>query len=265
MGFIEVLHGKFFYPFHRFLSKLFLESVDYVTVQSSQSLETARLLLPKKPIQCITGPFFIFHHAPHVLSKWEAQKKIGLHGDIILFFGFIRPYKGLRYLLEAMPLIVKRRKNAKLLIVGEFWESKENYLKLINELKIAEHVRIIEAFVPASEHEPYFRASSVVAIPYITISQSAIIPLAYEFGIPVVATNVGGNRDWITHSKDGYLVPPKDTPAFAEAVIAALDNPKKIDFPGNISKKLEKMSWSDKIEKAILNTEKIHYQRKEKK
>ena len=111
----------------------------------------------------------------------------------MLFFGFVRQYKGLDVLLDAMPMILKE-KNVTLLIVGEFWSDKQSYLDKIGRNGTSANVRIVDEYVPNEEIGIYFAASDLVVQPYISASGSGICQLPYGFDRPVIATNVGSPR-----------------------------------------------------------------------
>ena len=149
----------------------------------------------------------------------EARKHIGAGSEpIILFFGYIRPYKGLLYLLRAMPEI-KNRIGARLIVVGEFYEDKEPYIREVRELAIEDSVEFVDRYVPNEEVEKYFLASDLVVLPYLSATQSGIVQIAMAFDKPMVVTSVGGLPDVVAEGKTGFIVPPEDSGAIAEAVI----------------------------------------------
>jgi hypothetical protein len=137
------------------------------------------------------------------------RSRLGLSGNTLLFFGLIRRYKGLPRLLEAMPLVLKKV-DCTLLVVGEFYEGKDHCLNLINALGLASNVRIIDRFIPDGEVSLYFSAADLVVLPYESATQSAIVPIAYAFERPVLATRVGGLPEAVRDGETGLLVEPHD-------------------------------------------------------
>lgn len=131
----------------------------------------------------------------------------------------MREYKGLKYLLRAMPQICREDDAVRLWVVGEFGSDKDDYLRLIRDLEIEDRVRVQDAFTPDREVEKYFAAADLVALPYTSATQSGIVQIAYGFTKPVVVTNVGGLPDVVKDGETGYIVEPENPSAFAEAVI----------------------------------------------
>lgn len=152
------------------------------------------------------------------IDKEQAKSRLGLSGNTLLFFGLIRRYKGLPGLLEAMALVLKKT-NCTLLVVGEFYEGKDRCLTLISDLGLASNVRVIDRFVPDDEVSLYFSAADMVVLPYESATQSAIVPIAYTFERPVLATAVGGLPEAVRNGETGLLVEPRNPAALAAAII----------------------------------------------
>jgi glycosyltransferase involved in cell wall biosynthesis len=138
----------------------------------------------------------------------------------ILFFGRIWPYKGLKYLLEAMPLIAKHIPDVKLIIAGR-GEALEHYFP---DGYDAKRYEILNDFIPVADVVDLFQRSALTVLPYIESSQSGIAALSYGMGKPVVASRVGGLSEMIRHGEDGFLVPPQDIRALAEAIVHVLSD-----------------------------------------
>ncbi len=178
------------------------------------------------------------------IDKEEAKRRLGVPGNILLFFGFIRHYKGLPYLLQAMPLVLQEV-DCLLLIVGEFYEGKDRCLDLINTLGLAPKVRVIDQFVPDDEVGLYFSAADLVLLPYESATQSAIVPLAYAFERPVVATRVGGLPEAVRHGETGLLVEPHDPAGLAGAIIRFFTDHLEERFRRHIQRLRNDFSWKD--------------------
>ncbi len=204
------------FPWARRLTRFALAPGDAWLVHSetdrrdleSLNLRGQTLLVPQPPGQGFGAP----------IDKEQAKRRLGLSGNTLLFFGLIRSYKGLPRLLEAMPLVLQQV-NCTLLVVGEFYEGKDRCLSLISDLGLASHVRVIDRFVPDDEVSLYFSAADLVVLPYESATQSAIVPIAYAFERPVVATRVGGLPEAVRDGETGLLVEPRNPAALAAAII----------------------------------------------
>lgn len=193
------------------------------------------------------------------LTKPQARLAANVAEDkkILLFFGFVRDYKGLRHIINAMPEIVKYDSNIRLMIVGEFRSDKEHYLEQIKNLGIGDNIDIVDGYIPDSGIEKYFAASDLIVLPYESATQSGIVQIAYGFEKPVIATNVGGLPEVIADGKTGYIVEPKNPKALAEAVIRFFDENKSEEFTENVRKEAYRYSWDRMNEVVVRLTEKI--------
>jgi glycosyltransferase involved in cell wall biosynthesis len=138
----------------------------------------------------------------------------------VLFFGRIWPYKGLDYLIRAEPLITSRAPQAKIVIAGT-GEDFERYRRLMVN---PDNFIVINEYVSDEKRAELFRRASVVVLPYIEASQSFIISIAYRFGKPVVATTVGGLPEMVDDGRTGFLVPPRNIDALADAVVQLMQD-----------------------------------------
>lgn len=161
--------------------------------------------------------------------------------NTILFFGRIWGYKGLEYLIEAEPLITRAVPDARIIIAGEG----ENFAKYEQAMVNRQHFEVHNYRIPNELVAKLFQTSSIVVLPYIEASQSGVIPLAYAFGKPVIATKVGGIPDVVDQGKTGYLVSPRDSEALADAIIKVLKNEKlRIEMGRNAQMKgKNELSW----------------------
>ncbi len=178
------------------------------------------------------------------IDKERAKSYLGLSGNTLLFFGLIRRYKGLPHLLEAMPLILQTL-DCTLLVVGEFYEGKDHCLHLINALGLGSNVLIIDRFVPDHEVSLYFSAADLVVLPYESATQSAIVPIAYAFERPVVATRVGGLPEAVHEGETGLLVEPHNPAALAEAITRFYRDRLEEPFRQRIRQLRYDFSWQD--------------------
>lgn len=223
-------------------AKAVLSKAERLITHSVQ--ETARLReLLGEGINVVTA----FHPTYADLSesrytKQQAKDKLGLTGDCLLFFGFVREYKGLGVLLEAMR-IVKERRCALLLVVGEFWKDKRKYTEQIERLGISSEVRIVDKYVPNEDIGLYFAAADIVVQPYLSVSGSGICQIAYGFDRPVIATEIGSLAEVVEDGVNGRLVASGDVRALAEAICDSLEPEKLNEFSKNAVRTKEKFSW----------------------
>ncbi len=187
-------------------TQYFFKPVDAFVTMSEKVLLDLKTFTTK-PSQQIVHP--LYDNFGEAVDKKEARKKLGLNEDdnIILFFGFIRQYKGLDILFRAMALL--NRQPIKLLVAGEFYEDKKLYDDLINELGIADQLILRTDFINDSEVRYYLSAADFVIQPYRNATQSGVTPLAYHFEKPMLVTNVGGLPALVPDGKVGLIAEPE--------------------------------------------------------
>jgi glycosyltransferase involved in cell wall biosynthesis len=229
----------------------FLKSCDAFITMSEKVLADLRLFEKSKPAKLIAHP--LYDNFGEIISKQEARKHLGLpeNEKIILFFGFIRKYKGLDLLLEAVSAlknIKPQTLNLKLLIAGEFYEDEKPYKELIEKLGILQQLILRTDFIPDSEVKYYLCAADAVIQPYRNATQSGVTPLAYHFEKPMVVTNVGGLPSLVPHEKVGLVVEP-DPAAIAEGILRFYQLGEDYFIP-HLRKEKQKYSWA-KLTEAI--------------
>jgi glycosyltransferase involved in cell wall biosynthesis len=148
----------------------------------------------------------------------RGRLELPIEGPLVLFFGFVRPYKGLIDLIDALPQARLALPGLRCLVAGEFWEPAGGYQSRAEELGVADALRIDEGYVPNEAVADYFAAADVVVLPYREATQSAVAPMALAAGRPVIASRVGGLPDLIRDGYTGLLVPPRDPRALAGAI-----------------------------------------------
>ncbi|MDR0793527.1 MAG: glycosyltransferase family 4 protein, partial [Chitinophagaceae bacterium] len=196
------------------LTQYFIKPVDAFVTLSKKVLDDLKLFT-QKPAQQAVHPLYDNFGAP--VNKAEARKYLGINDEpTILFFGFIRAYKGLDILLKAMKILAEKSKTEniilpKLLIAGEFYGDKEKYFSLIKELDIEPQLILRTGFIPDSEVRYYLSAADFVIQPYRNATQSGVTPLAYHFEKPMLVTNVGGLPDMVPDGKVGVVAAPDET------------------------------------------------------
>ncbi len=225
------------------LSKYFLKKMDYFIPLSDQVKKDLYLFI-KNPVYKLL-PLPVFSLFGEKVDKEEAKKSLKLTDEkIILFFGFIRDYKGLDVLIEAFS-IVRKEMDVKLIVAGEFYESEEKYLNLISKYHLENFIILKKDFIPISEVKYYFSVSDAVLLPYKSATQSGIVQVAVNFCIPVIATNVGGIGEVIEDGKTGYVVEKENPTMLARAIIRFYNEGKEKEFSLNMSSLKEKYSWQN--------------------
>lgn len=175
------------------------------------------------------------------------KKDFGFEEDslVLLFFGYVRKYKGLDILIEAFSKIILLNPEARLMIVGEFYDNPSEYIELIKKLKIEDKVKLINQFVPNEEVRRYYQTADVVILPYRSATQSGILNIAYGFYKPVIVTDVGGLVEFVDEGKTGFVVQPNSPDAIAEGVQKFLSLKDTVDFTAYINERNRKNSFSD--------------------
>ena len=229
--------------FDRSLARFVLRHGDRFIVHSEKDLKKLRSLLPGADVRKAFHPTYsIFSVDP--LPGEEAKRRLGLKSKTILFFGFVRAYKGLEYLLTAMPEVLKQV-DVHTLVVGEFWIKENYYRKLIRELNVEQQVTIVNRYIPNEEIGLYFSAADVVVLPYTEATQSGVVQIAYSFHKPVITTDVGGLAEVVKDGVTGLIVPPRDSAALARAMIRYFEEDLCRRFVPNIRAQMagDTFSW----------------------
>jgi glycosyltransferase involved in cell wall biosynthesis len=168
-------------------------------------------------------------------DRLAAKLTLGIdpQSPVVLFFGFVKPYKGLEVLLASLPRLLAARRDAKLVVAGEVFGSRPSYERLTARLGVADAIRWRSGFVASADVPTLFAAADVVALPYVAASSSAVLLTAYGFRRPVVATAIGGLVELVDDGVTGVLVPPRDPVALADALAGVLADPDRAEEMGN--------------------------------
>lgn len=246
-------HERF--PMDRFLTKMVLRQADGYIVQSH--LDEADLLKVNPKANYVVTPHPTYNaFKMKGMSKDEARSILQIDSDtpMLLFFGFVREYKGLKYLLDALADVKGQIPDVQLWIVGDFGDDKDIYLKQIEENHLEGCINIVEGYIPDQEVEKYFAAADLVVLPYVSATQSGIVQIAYGFEKPVVVTNVGGLPDVVWDKETGYVVPSENPEEIAKAIIGFYREDSSVDWQANIRAKSQEFSWEtmvDRIEECL--------------
>ncbi|MEO6694561.1 MAG: glycosyltransferase, partial [Ignavibacteria bacterium] len=232
-----------------FSTRLAFSQVDFFVVMSRTVEEDLKKFNTGKPYKLIPHP--VYNNFGSKVTKTEAKdfinKKYNIdvrNEKVILFFGYIRKYKGLNYLIEAMPEILKKVK-LKLLVVGEFYEDEKKYRQQINEMKLVDSVKVVSDFVSDENVKYFFSACDAVVLPYVNATQSGIIQIAYYYDKPVIATDVGGLSDAVKNNETGFIISPQSSKAVADALIRFYEEELEEKFSANAASEKKKYNWEE--------------------
>ena len=227
----------------RIFTKYFFNSVDYFITMSKSVQSDLFSLYPKAKEKLLFHP--VYSNFGEVIDKEEAKKKLNLKSDnILLFFGFIRDYKGLDVLLQAVALI-KDKMDFTLVVAGEFYSNEKETTSLTEELGLKNIVKYYKDFIPTNEVKYYFSACDVVVLPYKSATQSGIVQIANNFDKPMISTKVGGIPEVIENGKTGYLVEKENPEQLANAILKYYNENKEAEFVENIKNEASKYSWGE--------------------
>ena len=232
---IGVVHNVLPHERHigdRFFSKRFIQSCDSVIVLSEGVRQDVRNLAPEINVRLQQHP--IYDQFGDAIEKTEARSRLNLDPEcrVLLFFGFVRPYKGLDVLLESLYRVTQQYPSITLLVAGEFYDDISSYQKQIARLGLRDNVRLEDRYISSGEVGSYFCAADVIVQPYLSATQSGVIPIARHFNKPVIATDVGGLAEFM--GKNDTVVPAGDSKALADAILSNLSrNPVEIHSYGS--------------------------------
>jgi glycosyltransferase involved in cell wall biosynthesis len=229
-------------PFDRWLSRLLLDSVDGAVVLSGSVERELRALAPSLPLRRAEHPVVdVFGKAP---PRAEARAALGLSERdlVLLFFGLVRPYKGLEALLRALPAVLAHRP-CRLIVAGEFYEPRGPTERLLDELGLRAAVRLLDRYVPDEEVPALFAAADLCVQPYLAASQSGVSKLAFQFGTPVLLTDVGGLAEEVEDGVTGFAVPPGDPAALAAAILRFDGLRVRHDFGAAVRRASVRFGW----------------------
>ena len=222
-------------------TEYFMKPIDAFITMSEKVLSDLSHFNKSKPARYIPHP--LYDNFGDKISKAQARKLLNVSEDLklVLFFGFIRAYKGLDILLDAMALLKKESPEIKLLIAGEFYGDEKPYHDQIQRLNIGNNLILKTTFIPDSEIKNYFCAADVVVQPYRNATQSGVTPLAYHFEVPMIVTNVGGLAAMVPHEVAGLVAEP-NAASIAKNIALYFSKGSEAFLPG-LQQEKKKYSW----------------------
>ncbi len=232
----------------RILTRFFIKSIHGALVMTRSVENDLRQFTTTMP--CVISPHPLFDNYSEPVSRAEAivHLKLCPAYRYILFFGFIREYKGLDLLLKAMADPEIRNLGIKLIVAGEFYEDEKPYFDLIHTLDIADSINLHSHFISDEEVRYYFSAASLVVQPYRSATQSGVTQVAYHFNKPMVVTDVGGLAEIVPDGKCGYVVAPEPG-AIARAINDFFSGDEE-RFRAGIEEQKKSYSW-DRLTEAL--------------
>lgn len=235
-------------------TQYFIKPVDAFITMSEKVRADLELFNVKKPVATVTHP--LYDNFGEKLSIEEARNHLGLplNDTIMIFFGFIRKYKGLDVLFDAMKILKNDDhpaiKKLKLLVAGEFYEKEQPYLDQVAQNDIADRVILRTSFIADSEVKYYLSSADLLVQPYRNATQSGVTPLAYHFLVPMVITRVGGLPAMVPEGVAGLIAEPTAESIAEKIKELVLKNP--ATFVPAMQEERKKYSW-EKLTATIVN------------
>lgn len=227
----------------RALSRYFLRACDGAVVLSASVRRDVEALVPGLPVRQVAHPVYdLFGSA---VPREAARRALDLPeaAPVLLFFGFVRRYKGLHVLLDAMPDVLGRLPEARLVVAGEFYDEPAPYREQVQRHDLHEAVRFDAAYVPSDRVALYFSAADLVVQPYVSATQSGVAQVAFHFGRPVVTTDVGGLAETVPDGEAGLVVPPEDPAALAAAIVRFFEDGLAQRMAEGVRRERAKTDW----------------------
>jgi len=230
-------------------TKYAFKQVDYFIVQSGAVENDLNKYFPNALYRKVPHPVYENFGLP--IPKQEARASLGITAKkVILYFGYVRAYKGLMVLIDAMKEIRESRLpigELLLLVVGEFYDDEAKYRQKVKNLNLEPYIKFVSDYIPNEQVATYFSASDVVVLPYLSATQSGITQIGYNFDKPVIATNVGGLAEVVVDNKTGFIVPPNDSRMLADAIKRFYDEHRETEFINNVKEEKAKYSWDNLV------------------
>ncbi len=230
-------------PGDRAFTRFAFRAADFFIVQSGAVEKELVQFWPEARYRNVPHPVYTMFGDR--VDKDGARAALGINAQqVLLFFGYVRRYKGLHVLLEALGRMTPS-KNLLLLVVGEFYDDEEQYRRQIAELRLGDRVRIHAEYVPNDKVSLFFSAADAVVLPYVSATQSGIAQIAFNFDTPVIATAVGGLQEVVRDGVTGLVVPPGDPEGLARGIERFYREGREVSLRANVQKEKQKYSWEN--------------------
>jgi glycosyltransferase involved in cell wall biosynthesis len=230
------------------LARYFLRKCDAVAALSASVSSDARSLPLDVEIRTLSHP--VYDHFGEAMPRERARERLGLsaEAEVMLFFGFVRKYKGLHVLLEALPEITSARPQAHLVVAGEFYDDEDRCRALIRARGLERRVHTFNHYIPEQEVSTYFSAADVIVQPYVSATQSGVVQTAYHFDRPVIVSDVGGLAEVVPHEQAGLVVEPNDAAELAAACIRFFSEGMSERLTEGVRREKAKHGWGPFLE-----------------
>lgn len=231
-----------------FLARYFVKQAQAFVVMSAAVGKDLQQFVDEQPISLIPHPIYDHYGPLSTKNKSSVLLELDPEQHYVMFFGFIRKYKGLDILLKAMADVRIQSLKIKLIVAGEYYEEAQFYLDLIDELGIAEQVILKTEYIANEEVRHYFAMADLLVQPYRTATQSGISQMAYHFEKPMLVTKVGGLPEIVSHGNSGYVVEPNNHVVVADAIVDFYTNNRKVELESGVKADKEKFSWDNMVQ-----------------
>lgn len=233
------------YVGERWLTRLALGQSDGLIIQSVEDGARASRFAPRARVQYVPHPIYGQNSAARDVAS-------GSHADRIpclLFFGFVRSYKGLRVLLEALPLVLEQ-KPMRLIVAGEFWEDRAEYERLVCALNLSQSVRLFDRYIADEDLGALFAQADLAILPYVSVTSSAVLGMVVGQGIPVVVSDIGDLGTIVRENDIGGVAAPGDHVSLARAILECLVPEQLAHYQRNVARMREgtEQSWERLVE-----------------
>jgi glycosyltransferase involved in cell wall biosynthesis len=231
---------------------LFKKADGFLCMSDVVKKDIAKIIAPQEKKYCLI-PHPSYSHFGLSIETVKARQilKVDSHKKTILFFGFIRPYKGLDVLLDAFSLMNTDQDDYQLIIAGECYGSFESYQQQIDNHPLKKHIHVHHQYISDELVPAYFSAADVCVLPYKSATQSGIGSIAHHFKVPIIATNVGGLKESVLHMKNGMIVEESKPDQFAEAIEQYFNQSLKNAFIAHLSGQQDENTWAAFCEKTV--------------
>ncbi|HOQ80977.1 MAG TPA: glycosyltransferase, partial [Candidatus Cloacimonadota bacterium] len=248
---IHNIHFHERWPFGKFFSQMALKRSDYLVSLSENVYNSIFEIMPEYPKQNVIKAF----HPNYEVTALNEKEKHDAYFDLkispkktILFFGYIKPYKGLDVLIKAFKEVNKHNKDVQLVIAGEVYGNEQPYYNLIKDNSLEDFIIFHNYFIKNEDIPKYFAIADVVVQPYRSATQSGVSLLALSYGKPVISTKTGALDEIIIPNKNGILVPPEDETALSNAIIDFFEKYDRESMVQFIQYAIDNYSWDSFID-----------------
>lgn len=231
----------------RWLTRIGLKYAAAYLALSAVVEKDLKAIYPNRRVYRSELPVYDCYAGEQPFNRAEERRRLGIAPEepLLLFFGYVRKYKGLDVLLRALPKTAQSIPNIRLLIVGEFYDRPDEYLNIIRGLGLNDRVRVINQFVPNEEVGRYYTAADVVVLPYREATQSGILNIAYGFDCPVIVTAVGGLTELVDDGVTGIIAEPESPESLADGILRFFRMSETVSFRENVRVKVRQNRFSE--------------------